>query len=318
MSISSWFSRAVLSAVALSLAIGFATTSSAQEDGGPWFTIRAGAVVMERSAPRDSVLFFNPGDTTQSINASDFDLGFRTGFDVALVADSLIGENGVEVRYLGIDGWNADASTSTLGAVTTIASTSPVTTFVGGFNIDSNYGSELDSFEVSLRHPVNDWLVVLGGYRQLELNEHFRTMFSDGASGDALYDVNTGNQLYGGQLGAEVSLLVRDQYRLETIGKVGIYGNSAEHSTHLVHQALDVTVADTTSDTSFVGELGFFLIDDLSDNCSLRVGYQMMWIEQVALGTEQLAATNFIFLDGINSTGGAFYHGGFLGLEGTW
>ena len=44
----------------------------------------------------------------------------------------------------------------------------------------------------------------------------------------------------------------------------------------------------------------------------------MLWVEQVALASEQFAATSFITFNGINTTSGTFYHGALFGIEGTW
>jgi hypothetical protein len=46
------------------------------------------------------------------------------------------------------------------------------------------------------------------------------------------------------------------------------------------------------------------------------VGYQLLWINQVALvGTEQLASTDFVFSSGIDASGDSFYHGAAVGLQ---
>ena len=61
----------------------------------------------------------------------------------------------------------------------------------------------LDSTEINLRRPVNDRLSLLGGFRWVELkDEMFYKLNGNVATGD--YEYN--NRLYGGQLGASLTL----------------------------------------------------------------------------------------------------------------
>jgi hypothetical protein len=46
-----------------------------------------------------------------------------------------------------------------------------------------------------------------------------------------------------------------------------------------------------------------------------RFAYQLLWINQVALATEQLASTDFLFSSGIDASGDTFYHGAAVGLQ---
>ena len=54
--------------------------------------------------------------------------------------------------------------------------------------------------------------------------------------------------------------------------------------------------------------------------CRLRSSglYRLLWVDGVALATDQMAASDFLFASGINATGDAFYHGAFVGLQYGW
>ena len=76
-----------------------------------------------------------------------------------------------------------------------------------------------------------------------------------------------------------------------------------------------VSAAETADRAAFLGELAFTANYCLTDNLTARLGYDLMWIEVVALASDQVPATNFFTGAGIAPDGGAFYHGGFVGLE---
>jgi hypothetical protein len=41
----------------------------------------------------------------------------------------------------------------------------------------------------------------------------------------------------------------------------------------------------------------------------------MLWIDGVALATDQVAASDFVFARGLDPTGDVFYHGAFGGVQ---
>ena len=58
---------------------------------------------------------------------------------------------------------------------------------------------------------------------------------------------------------------------------------------------------------------------NLTDRLSARVGYQLLWLEGVALATDQLDNSNpSIPIATLDNGGGVFYHGGFAGTEFLW
>ncbi len=63
-----------------------------------------------------------------------------------------------------------------------------------------------------------------------------------------------------------------------------------------------------------MGEIGLVGTGYLTKNIAIRGGYRMLWIDSVALASDQVAATDFFSGTGIDVTGDVFYHGGFLGL----
>jgi hypothetical protein len=93
------------------------------------------------------------------------------------------------------------------------------------------------------------------------------------------------------------------------------------HSGATLDQSLGVDYAAAASDNhaAFVGELGFTAVYQLSPHWSLRAGYQMLWLEGVAVAAEQVPAIDLLAgLAAVDTTGSPFYHGANVGLEFVW
>ncbi len=70
---------------------------------------------------------------------------------------------------------------------------------------------------------------------------------------------------------------------------------------------------------AFLGELNFNLIYQLSKVWDIRAGYNLFWIDGVALAPDQLDFSADIGAGGrLDSNGNAFYHGVNIGLEARW
>jgi hypothetical protein len=110
----------------------------------------------------------------------------------------------------------------------------------------------------------------------------------------------------------------------DVTGKAGIFGNDVGQRQFVVEfdsNDIPLVLAGPThrdgSRVSFVGELGLSLTYKVSDRLSLRGGYNVMWIEGIALAADQL---DFDVLAGtwgtaLRDSGGVFLHGASVGLE---
>jgi hypothetical protein len=172
----------------------------------------------------------------------------------------------------------------------------------------------LHNAEINVSHEYCDWLKLMAGFRAVELDERGNADLVNPAVPFG-YDVTTRNRLYGGQVGARVQLWCRDAFSLTTTGKAGVYGNVSNHIASSSTGVATVTAAGADDRTAFVGELGFQGAARLTDHLSLRGGYRLLWIDGVALASEQLAVTDFNQGTGFDGSGDVFYHGAFVGLE---
>jgi hypothetical protein len=67
-----------------------------------------------------------------------------------------------------------------------------------------------------------------------------------------------------------------------------------------------------------VGEAGISVRYCFCENLAVRGDYRAVWVDGVALASEQINATNYLDFSGAATSGDVFYHGSFLGLEYTY
>ncbi len=163
----------------------------------------------------------------------------------------------------------------------------------------------------------------LCGLRVVSMHDHFAyfSQNSNPLANSGQYFVATHNDMVGLQLGTDLS------YQQE-IWKVGIRTrgaamvNSADQSS-LVRGIVDGTTLPERDEhasrevMSFVGGINFVGAYYLRPNIAVRAGYDLMWVNQVALATEQMTFAPSNPPD-IKMGGHLFFQGGSLGLEMVW
>jgi hypothetical protein len=198
-------------------------------------------------------------------------------------------------------------------------------------SVSGGLSSSLQSFELNRRLPTDGRLQWLAGFRWVQWNEQIGldgTYAFNGVSTQA-YRTATGNDLYGMQIGADSILYgLGRPFRIEGIGKSGIFYNRAVQGSSNAYSGDDFVPASTLTNRSsvdraaFVGEIGATAVYDLSDWLTLRAGYAAFWLGGLALGSNQFDGQCLCPLDPIRTstdTGGSvFVQGLSLGLEGRW
>lgn len=292
-----------------------------QDCCGPLWTVYADAIFLDRSGPKSAVLFsdsFLPGGN-ELINASDLDFDTEAGFRIGLVRHNVLDTGwDVEALYFGIDGWRAAT-----GVVSSVGAWTPYATpmgNVGASDVWASYQSELHNVEFNGRKQVRDWLSLLAGFRYLELNENGMSLFQDIGPGLNLGTdrISATNHLMGFQIGVDGRLWNRRRLELDCVLKAGIYNNDAKNGVFMSQTSLPDTYSSAASDdhTAFVGEIMLTGLYKLDRGWAIRGGYQLLWIEGVALASDQISVSDP--LNGtatIDTSGSPFYHGAFVGLE---
>jgi len=275
----------------------------------PLLTIRAEAIIWDRVDGGAIPLVSSPVNVT----TNDFNFDWRGGPRMTITAHNILQTVwDAEVTYFGIDGWQSQLD---LPGINNFLTTPQINS--GTIPGSIVYSSTLDSVEVNLRRQYNDWLAWMMGFRMIEVGEEQKIDL--GAIADHTIDVN--NHLYGGQFGLDTLLYDKGgPVYVDIISKVGIYSNNADSETLIngVGGALPRVFADGTS-TPFVGELNFISGFRITDRLQMVGGYNLLWITDLALAPDQLAATNIVTgVATVDTTRAVFYHGASVGLQYSW
>lgn len=275
-----------------------------------------GAVFLTRDRP-DAGVIVGPitPDGTSFSRGSDFDFNTRAGIDV-VIARRLANGDQIEGRYFGIDD-------STATQQFTIPAPFIGAGFNGsaGFNFDGTYTAKLRSAELNWKRPLTDRFTFLAGFRYIGLDDTLSYVVNtDLAKGVYQFE----NQLYGGQIGGDLSLLDPARpFQLHVIAKAGAYGNNANgsHGAFLPIGTQLVSTGRGDSGSAFVGDLQLIGSYQLTSHVALRGGYQMLWLDNVALAGDNASVSLLdpgLLNTNLDHDGHVFYHGAMIGIEMMW
>jgi hypothetical protein len=164
-----------------------------------------------------------------------------------------------------------------------------------------------------------EWLY---GFRYLNLNEDLSIVSIDLQEGTSDYEISTNNNSFGAQIGNRVRHS-RGRWSWEGTGKAGIFGNAAEQHSDSIVDFPGIVVrpgrSESTGNVAFVGDLNLTAIYQINSVWGARLGYNLIWIEGVALAPDQLDFTSTTTSgSGIDSDGGVLLHGVNAGFEARW
>ena len=192
--------------------------------------------------------------------------------------------------------------------------------FARAAKIRADYDSTLHNGELNYVRTY-DCFAFLAGVRYLELDEDFNLNSENTITGTSDYHVRTTNRLYGAQIGGRVAGGC-GQIEYTITGKAGIYGNNARQSNHIDDLNNTFLVRDTLAHggtAAMVGDLNFLATYRLSTHWAVRGGYNLLWIEGLALAPDQLDFnTDANAGTAINNHAGLFLHGANVGVEARW
>jgi hypothetical protein len=148
------------------------------------------------------------------------------------------------------------------------------------------------------------------------------------------YSVDADNDLSGFQTGGDIWVALAQGLRIGAEGKVGLYGNhqSVENDIQLfdgdmvVPQQvfpLDGPFGFDEFKAAFLGEASVDVVANVLPSVSLRVGYEVLFINSLALAGENFSerspfGNQGVFVPVEEDDGELFYHGGHAGIEFVW
>ncbi len=251
----------------------------------------------------------------------------------------------LEAGYLGVYSWQdnvtvADSSANSLGGVGNLSSafsnfSNPAT---AGLDLNNRINvSDHNSFtsaEVNFRTWVNmppgpfDVQFLIGA-RYLKAGETYGySAISDrplpnGSQNFAT--VQTGNDMYGVQVGIDFDYMVYSRMYFDFELKGGILENFASQNTSYtnIDSAGTVSVFDTGRNkhsTAFFGDICITGNWQLAPNWNLRAGYQAIFVTGLASGPQNFQTNNSLLRTGpgqLDHSTEAIYHGPVLGVAWT-
>jgi hypothetical protein len=289
-------------------------------DGCGW-TVTADAIFLQRTSSGSQHLLTDPIPDTEMFNSSALHFSTAAGPRLSLRRQGVL-DGELEAVYFGIDGFSASADfpnsalpSGVAGLTIDDAIVMPV------YSVQFQYGSRLYNTELNYRRPVNERLTLLSGFRWVELEDRYQATGTENVfMGPFASTVSGQNDLYGFQMGGDLQLLDPGRrLQINAGGKAGIYGNNARASNTYVDTIRDFSASASAGRVAFVGEIGLTASYRLTDHLAARAGYQLLWIDGVTVGANQIASTDFVTGSAtVNAAQTVFYHGATAGLELSW
>jgi hypothetical protein len=210
--------------------------------------------------------------------------------------------------------------------------------------------TSLHSVEVNGRLDLSPRVTLLAGLRWLQLNDQLQGTLTPSDRGepywkyppsnptlaqvpnpplttpvivhDPFWTAKTTNNLYGAQIGLGGQLWELGRFSLDGVLKAGVYDNVAEQSAEVSMQKQLYPTHAATNAVALVGEAGLHAKYRLSDHLALKVGYEALWLDGVALAPGQIRETYTTSPSpvsatalGVNHGSNALFQGATAGLE---
>jgi hypothetical protein len=291
------------------------------------------ALILERNVSGSSFpLALDATSGLPLVTTDDLDFPYSGGLR-AYIGHRFCGPWAWELGYFGLFGANASADFS--GDFTLPGDLGPGSNvFFGTDRLRFDYTSDVHSGELNFVccscfccpsgcHEKCTSIEYLYGLRYLRADETldvFGERDEVGGTETGSYSTQATNDLYGGQFGMRLRHC-RGSWSVEGTGKAGLYFNDARQSQTIIDFP-DFVLRQTTASAdhlAFFGELNATLIRQISDHWFVRGGYNLMWIDGVALAPDQLdfslTSTSGSDIDTGNTM---FLHGINVGIEARW
>jgi hypothetical protein len=311
----------------------------------PWY-VGADALFLTRDGNNDLTFATTGQDGFEAVTTEDLDYELRPGARLT-IGRSINNYFRIEGTYFGQHYWDDSVSVRNLdpndeGGLGNLFS--PFSGFgdpdgIVGLDYNNlvtiNTTTELDSAEMNLRYraPVRcgAWeLIALCGVRYMRIDESFGYL-SQSSSPTPLGSVNdieveTSNDLVGGQIGGNVIYRASERWWINFDGKAGVFGNAARQNTVYAFtnsQGVTTTTVGEAQEgtTAFVGDIKVESCFQLFPRLTVVAGYNAIGVDGLALGASNLQQDINLLTLGpadVNHNGTVIYHGPHAGLVWAW
>jgi hypothetical protein len=307
----------------------------------PWY-VQEEAIFLKRDRV-DSVALQTLGNLGDVVLSTDqLNSPFRAGGRIVLGHTFGDSRWQLDGTYFALDSWNdttsiRDTSFNELGGQGNMFS--PFSNFGYPPTLGFDYNdflsvrevSQLQNGELNIRYLMpmpHECLTAkfIIGLRYMSINEQFDYHATSTSTGSASY-VSTlaKNDLIGPQLGGDMYFYIYPRCWINFEFKGAVCNNRAVQHT-VGTRAIGATSTnfdnyDTTDITAFVGDLNLSLVWQLTQRLTTRIGYQAIWVNDIAMGARNFAPSASLLMNGppvIDTAGRSVYHGPHIGLEFNW
>lgn len=280
----------------------------------PRWYLTGAVLAMDRITEDPLTLIVNPTSTAEQVNRQDFDYEWELGIDLSLFRQRW-DDSGFEVRYLDLGRFDAVTRTPVSNAQVRIEAAPPI--FVAGVQtIDTRASSELWGFETNYHYPLYRYADIVVGFRYLDFDDRIDSVI-DATPQTVRTQIATTNQMYGGQVG-----LISKPFDpmlgcvfLSGFAKAGIFGNDGRHDGLVDTGVSRLAIRESADDSSFLGEFGLTASIPICERARVFASYRLVWLESVAVASEQLAISDYFDGRGSTTHGSVVFHGAALGVE---
>ncbi len=306
-----------------------------------WFDINVDFMLLKRDRVSRLTEFSSNGIAGPVVlDSNDLKFYEAPGFRFQSMLQMGAGSD-IEFTYFGTFSWNSHATVNGNGTLFSAMSQYGTLPFNGFSETDNgdrheiNYKTTFDNFEVNYRNRwlapnsryQGSWLV---GVRYFSLNEKLNyDTFSSINSAQMNYYDHVLNNLTGAQIGGDMWICLLPGLRIGGELKAGVYGNHAISNTTITGTSLPGGYQERlkSNDVAFIGDGQLLATYKVNQQWTLKLGYQFLVADGVALAIENFNATPpavFFPPPGVNRTpsindnGSVLYHGMVAGAEWMW
>ncbi len=139
------------------------------------------------------------------------------------------------------------------------------------------------------------------------------------------WTAKTQNNLYGAQIGVDAKLLEVGRFSIDGLIKAGLFDNNATLSALVSMEKQLFPTQATTNHPAFVSEAELQLKYQLTKGLALKVGYEALWLDGVALAPGQIQETFSTAPPtvtaralGVNTSSNVLFQGATVGIESSF
>lgn len=295
----------------------------------PVWDFTVGAAILTRGTQAGSTLLQEfpvnpPFDPIPILSGSDLGSNWAGGLDISGTRELSPSRrfDAVNVRYFDVQGLQSTASVDVTGLFVGPAwPVAPPFLDDGDGTASWRQNTNLFSFEANgVVHGSAkvDWLA---GFRWIGMNETLGGVVPLIGNRDPSFVYGAGNSLYGGQLGANIKLLESGRaIQVYCAPKAGLYLNQAVGEYQSFASNISTASNGFRNQLAFAGDISFNARYQLTKAFSVQVGYQLLWLNGIAVAADQAEVMGPSSETGraFDSSGSAFFHGALVGGNFVW